>query len=154
MASILVVCTANICRSPVGEGFIRQRLAKTGLVDWDVLSAGTWAAHVRPAAQYSQEVMADIYGIDISGHQAKMVTAELIEEADLVLCMARNHVEGLSLEFREHTEKIFRLSEMIGELFDIADPYGQTRPRYERMAEQVWGIIDEGWDEIIKRAGK
>ena len=43
MAHIMVVCTANICRSPVAETLLRDRLEKEGLADWEVSSAGTWA---------------------------------------------------------------------------------------------------------------
>ena len=43
MTSILVVCTGNICRSPIAEGMLRNAIAaRFGEAAPDVSSAGTW----------------------------------------------------------------------------------------------------------------
>ena len=57
MARILVICTANICRSPVAAALLRDRLRQRGLGDWTVSSAGTWAMEPRGASRYSVDVV-------------------------------------------------------------------------------------------------
>ena len=109
MPNILVVCTANICRSPVAEALLRDRLQKRGLTDWVVRSAGTWAQEKIGASQYSVELMAE-KGLDISGHRAEMVSRQMLKEADLVLCMEAGHAEALRVEFPGAADKIYLMN--------------------------------------------
>ncbi len=148
MAHILVICTANICRSPVGEALLRRQIASdpesTG---WTVGSAGTWALDARPASQFSMDVMA-AWGMDITTHRARLVNEELIAGADLVLCMELGHVEALRVEFPRHANRVYLLSEMINRQFTVADPYGGSLGDYERMAVEVERLIQQGWPRI------
>lgn len=86
---ILVLCTGNICRSPMAEGFLRAGTKAVG-VDAQIASAGTVEGG-KPPEPYAVEVMAD-RGIDISRHVSHQVTEADIEAADLILGMAREHV--------------------------------------------------------------
>lgn len=151
MPHVLFICTANICRSPVVEGMFRDALAKRGLTGWTTASAGTWAIMKRGASTNSVEAMAE-RGIDISRHQAQIVTEQLLSDSDLVLCMEAGHAEALRAEFPNHTHKIFLFTEMINRRYNISDPYGGSREQYERMAKDVELVLREGFDEIIDRA--
>src|SRR5437879_8642651 len=84
-----MVCTGNACRSPMAAAILQQRLAERG-VEARVKSAGTmpWSSGATgPAVEVMRE-----HGLDISGHENRQVTRELMEEADLVLGMTRDHV--------------------------------------------------------------
>ena len=151
MPNILVVCTANICRSPVGEAILRDRLQKRGLESWTVSSAGTWAQIRRGAARYSVQLMAEI-GLDIRQHQAQMVEKHHLEEADLVLCMESGHAEALRAEFSPHESKIYLFSQMIGQRYSISDPYGEAIGSYRQMVTELTNIIDKGLDKIVALA--
>lgn len=84
---ILVVCTGNICRSPVAEQLLRDRLPAENVV---VHSAGTAA---RPGMVMTDEAVAlsRRYGGEPDGHEATRLTRALVEEADLVLTAERSH---------------------------------------------------------------
>lgn len=151
MAHILVVCTANICRSPVAAGLLRDRLRQRGLGQWTVSSAGTWAQIPRGASRNSVEVMRR-NGHDISSHRARMIEEEHLASANLVLCMEAGHAEALRAEFPEHAGRVFMISEMVGGNYNIADPYGSDYPEYERMYVSLSEIIDKGMDRIINLA--
>jgi protein-tyrosine phosphatase len=121
--------------------------------NWTVSSAGTWVTRERGASQNSILVLAD-RGLDISDHQARGVSAQILAEADLILCMESGHAEALRVEFSEAADRIYMLSEMVGESYSIADPYGDERPAYERMAEEVETLITEGFWRIIELGGE
>jgi protein-tyrosine-phosphatase len=153
MAHILVICTANICRSPVVEAVLRDRLHKQGHHDWQVSSAGTWATQRRGASAYSIDVLYEREGLDINGHLSRGVTAALLAEADLVLCMEAGHAEALRAEFPTHASKVFMLSQMVNNRrFNVSDPYGGPRDGYEQMVTHVTDLVEKGLPRIIELA--
>jgi low molecular weight protein-tyrosine phosphatase len=87
--SILVVCTGNVCRSPVAEQLLTVRLADAG-VDPAVRSAGTRALIGEAMTREALELSAR-YGGGGGKHVAMQLTAALIGEADLVLTASREH---------------------------------------------------------------
>jgi protein-tyrosine phosphatase len=151
MAHILIVCTANICRSPVVAALLRDRLQKRGLNDWQVGSSGTWAMNPRGASQNSIDVMSR-RGLDISNHRATMINEAYVRYADLVLTMEIGHAEALRAEFPSQAHKVYLLSEMVDQTYNITDPYGGPIEEYERMVDTVSTIIDDGLDQIIQLA--
>lgn len=153
MAHILIVCTANICRSPLVEAILRDKLEQRGYRDWTVSSAGTWAEWERPAARYSQKIAQSI-GLDLSGHIAKMITVEMMAESDLVLVMTNNHKEALQIDFKDQAHKVFLMSEMIGRQYDVVDPYGGPPSGYEDMYRDVSRLLEQGFDHIIGSANE
>ena len=156
MPNIVVVCTANICRSPVGEAVLRQRLQEhqaggSSGVQWQVSSAGTWADYGQAASGYGIELMAE-QGLDISEHGSRPVSKTIMHEADLLLCMETGHAEALRAEFPRQAYKVHLLSEMAGPAYSIIDPYGGPRSEYQRMVDEVSGLIDAGLSRIIDLA--
>ena len=153
MANVLLVCTANICRSPVAEAILKDRLVEQGLDGWQVSSAGTWAYPGQLAANFSVSLMAE-QGLDIQGHSSRVIDDDLLEENDLVLCMERGHVEALQAEFPEHRFKIYLLTEMSGKLYSVSDPYGGPLELYEEMVAEVTTLIEEGLPRIVELASR
>jgi protein-tyrosine phosphatase len=158
MPEILVICTANICRSPVVEALLRDRLTGTDLnnepeadADWRVSSAGTLAWPGHSAADFSIEVMTE-RGFDLSEHRSQRAEAHHLATADLVLCMEWGHKEALQIEFPDHRDKIFLLTEMVGNMDEVADPIGGPRVEYEQMIDEVTQLIDDGLPHILQIA--
>jgi protein-tyrosine phosphatase len=151
MPNILIICTANICRSPVVEVLLRNRLQELGLTDWNVSSAGTWAEYGSRPSEFSAQLMAE-QGFDISNHRSRIINEALLAESDLVLCMELGHVEALRAEFRKYGSKIYLLSEMSGRRINVKDPYGGPREEYERMVSEVTDLIDKGLPRAIRAA--
>jgi protein-tyrosine-phosphatase len=152
MPHIMIVCTANICRSPVGAALLRRRLAADPeTAGWTVSSAGTWALVGKGAASNSIAVMAEL-GLDITDHRAQLVTSTLMAGADLILCMESGHAEALRVEFPSDADRVFLLSEMTDMRYSISDPYGGPLPEYVQMATDVERLIDEGFSRIKELA--
>ncbi len=90
---LLVVCTANVCRSPVAERLLRRALSHDVEGDgWSIASAGTgrYAAGLDPN---TIRAAADV-GIDVSAHRPRLLDRDILADdgADLVLTMTRGHL--------------------------------------------------------------
>ena len=82
-------------------------------------------------------------GIDISGHSARQVTKEIIDDADLVLTMTTRHKELLKNDFPSANGKIFTLKEFAGTGIDIEDPYFTSKGFYEMILGEIEEALAE-----------
>ncbi len=148
--SVLFVCTANICRSPIAAGLLKLQLQfhPLGLQPWRIDSAGTWARDGEVVAEGSLLVMRR-RGIDLSQHRAKTVTRKLLREFNLILTMEAGHKEALQSEFPEVAGRVFMLSEMQGLQIPVRDPYGGPLAGYEAAAETMDRMLAKGLHRII-----
>src|SRR6266540_2579017 len=90
MGTILVVCTGNICRSPMASGLLASFLRDRGVRDVTVESCGVAAWDGSPPTPEAVEAMRE-QGLDISGHVARKLNRRIIEAADLIVGMASEH---------------------------------------------------------------
>lgn len=82
--NVLLVCYGNLCRSPMAEGLLHQRLGS----DWKVESAGTHAIGGDAPTPTAQEVMLRETGIDIGELRSSLLTVGRIEAAGYVFTMS------------------------------------------------------------------
>ncbi len=154
MPSVLIVCTANICRSPMAEAMLRQKLKDEEVPgEWQVSSAGTWATEGIRASETGVAVMRE-RGLDTGAHRARAVTQAMLAEADLVLTMTAGHAEALRVEFPEVRGRVHLMSEMAGPPYDIRDPYGGTVDEYRQTASELEALINKGIERIVRLATK
>jgi len=148
---ILIVCTGNVCRSPMAAGLLRRLLAEDGLDgEVTVSSAGIWGLDGERASEYAVQVMAE-RGVDISRHWARTLRQQDIEQADLILTMEEDQRRSIFYIQPAALRKVFLLSEMAGEHGDIEDPYGLSIEAYRRCADELERLISQGYDEILRR---
>lgn len=111
--------------------------------EWQIISAGTWTSAGLPATQLAQQIIAR-RGLDLSAHRSRLVDAELLRSATVILVMTRNQLEAIQSEFPETIGKTYLLSQLINQDYDIEDPYGGTEADYEMCAEEIQHILVNG----------
>lgn len=110
MVKILVVCTANQCRSPLTAAVLGRRLAEHGVAA-EVDSAGLFGGALPVPADVA--TAASAYGLDLSDHRSRQVVAEDVRGADLVVGMERAHVRELVLLSPERWPATYTLRELV-----------------------------------------
>jgi len=136
--SVLFVCTGNICRSPIAEGFFRRLLGNRK--DIEVVSAGVHAVRGQPPSLYAVQVCAE-EGADISSLRSQPVTAALVGRATHIFVMTGAHVETIQTLFPRSADKTFLLREFeepgTTVWRDVPDPIGLGREVYEDCARII-----------------
>ena len=143
---VLIVCTANVCRSPLAEALLRDRLARAGAAHRvKVSSAGTRVAMPgrRPDPRLGP-LLAE-RGVRLPRIRARQATPELLVRADRILVMARGHGEELEALARGALPQL-ALLDAAGE---IADPYFADGETFRAVADQVAAAVDRWVEEIL-----
>lgn len=156
MASILVVCTGNVCRSPIAEGVLRAALeARLGERAPLIASAGT-AGWEGSGAMPESVVAAEELGVDISGHTARRLRSEHVRAADLVLGMAAEHRDEVADAMPEAAGRTFTLKELVTLLEALpsdpdADPSSDGLSVRVRQADELRrsGFEPNRYDEDV-----
>jgi len=146
---IVLVCTGNICRSPLAEALLQAALKERGVDSVTVSSAGTGAWDGAPASEGAYLVGLE-RGLDLSGHRARLLTREVVEQADLILTMARHHrarVQELGGEGR-----VFVLGEYAGrppEEGEVSDPFGGDLDVYRQTCAELEQLVAAVADRLV-----
>jgi protein-tyrosine phosphatase len=133
---IVVVCTANICRSPMAEAMIRRGLRAAG-PDADgvvVESAGVYGHEGSPMAPGSASALRAL-GFADDGHRGRVLTREIVAAAGLVLTMEERHRDAIVTGTPEAHDRTFMLREfarLVG---------GQEPPAGEDVAARARALV-------------
>jgi len=150
MPSILFVCSANQCRSPMAEALFKSILheAEWG-DDWRVESAGVWASPGERATPSARRVMRE-RGLDIEDHRSRPVTEGLLSQFDLVLVMEGRHAEVLQNQYPAYADRVKLFSALVGRTDDIDDPVTGTLDTYRAAADELEVMLRRGFDRILE----
>ena len=128
--TILLVCSGNICRSPIAQQLFRARFAEAGVAEsFQILSAGTIAARGHAMTDEAQE-MSRRYGGRPDGHLSTPLSEKLVTRSQLVLTATREHRAAVASLLPRASRYAFTLNQFArlaasvepGELDAIANP--------------------------------
>lgn len=143
---LLFVCTGNTCRSPLAEVIARREAIGRGREDVEVGSAGTSAWDGAPASDGSLLVALERQ-LDLGGHAARQVTAEMVRDADLILTMGPHHLERvLALGGERKSHVLTTFDNAAGDPSGVTDPFGGDldayRATYEELSREIRRLFD------------
>ncbi|WP_268797014.1 low molecular weight protein-tyrosine-phosphatase [Pseudomonas huanghezhanensis] len=135
--NVLVVCVGNICRSPMAEAMLLQRVGTKGV---SISSAGTHAMLSSSMDPLAQDVL-KVNGVPVYKHRSRQMDVEMLHQADLVLVMEPQQLQSvlsLAPEVRGKTFLIGKWQEL-----EIADPYRRPKLAFEQTYEQLSRCVDD-----------
>jgi protein-tyrosine phosphatase len=151
MKQILIVCTANICRSPMVAGLLAQRLDAAGLSDQVLVrSAGTYAEPGRPAWETVRGLMA-ARGIDLQRHRSQPISSEMVQAAALIIVMEEQHRQSIFYLVPRALRNVFLLSELAGESEPLTDVMGHSLPEVDTACDCAEEWLAAGWEKIVEK---
>jgi protein-tyrosine phosphatase len=123
--------------------------------DYAIQSAGVGAFSGQCASRHSAK-LAKERGLDLSKHQSKAVTIDLVDQATHIFALGRSHVATLLMDYPEAEHKIYLLSEFAAEDQlrgkDVSDPFGGDLEEYREMQENldkllpsIHAFIEQTW---------
>jgi protein arginine phosphatase len=154
--SFVFVCFGNIMRSPMAERLFRRALTEHGIEGILVQSAGI---HATPGSEAHprSKVAARELGLPLEDHRSQLLTAQMVEEADVIFAMDfQNKAELLAL-FPQGEHKIFMLgaySDAVGHRCEIADPYFGDQDEARRCYRLLQTCIENLAASLARDSGE
>lgn len=146
--NILIVCTGNICRSPLAEAILKNCFADPERSGVSISSAGISTVDGLPATDKMIEIAGE-WGIDYTSHQARQVTDKILLNSDLILTMEPYQSEWIIDRIPEIANRVKPVAEPLHQE-TIPDPYGEDLAIYKKSAETIRSATI-GWKTRIER---
>jgi protein-tyrosine phosphatase len=150
MTKILMVCTGNICRSPMAEGLMNKKIQDNGLkavVD----SCGFESFHLGDNPDYRAVKIMKKNGMDISRHTMRLFRQQDFDDFDLIYVMDQTHYRNVMRYARNDTDKL--KVDFIMNATDhgsnkiVPDPYFGDESDFEL----TYDLLDHATDAIARK---
>ena len=144
---VLMVCLGNICRSPLAEGILLNKVDPGQVL---VDSAGTGGWHVGNRPDSRSIAVAQKYGLDISSQRCRQFTVNDFNDFDLIYVMDKSNYQNVIAKARNATDTVkvkLLMSEINTNDIEVPDPYYDS----ENGFEKVYQMIDQACDKIANK---
>jgi protein-tyrosine phosphatase len=139
--SLLAMCHGNICRSPIAAALLGRELAPLGI---GVQSAG-FIGFNRPAPAEAMAA-AERHNVDLTNHRSRLVTADLVRSADLIVVMDPTQRRLLCERFGRRPTDVILLGDFDPapvEMRTIRDPVEESREVFDQVYERIARCVRE-----------
>jgi protein-tyrosine-phosphatase len=144
---ILFICSGNICRSPMAAELMRDLVAKQGMTNVEIDSAGTLGIEGAPASVEAIEAAREV-GIDLTRHRSQGLRASHLQASDIVVAMTGDHLVELAARFPDGEDErvLIRAFERGPEIDpaarDLDDPIGHPVDFYRAQVPLIRKCLD------------
>jgi len=144
---VLIVCSGNICRSPMVAAYLRHSLNRSGMSDVVVASAGTLGIKGAPASEGAIRALAEI-DIDLTGHRSCALSGADMRSSNVVIAMEAGHLETLAARYPKGAEPrlLLRAFEAgprpAADAPDLDDPIGRPLSVYRERLDVIRVCVD------------
>ena len=140
MTVLTVICTANICRSPMGQVILQSKAREAGL-EVEVRSAGVQALVGRsPDKQALGALMRAGYAVP-EGKRAEQLLIPNISNSNLLLVMENRHKQWVMQRFPNHSGKVWLMGQWLGPV-EVGDPIGLGVVEFDRCLSLLERAVD------------
>ena len=137
---ICFVCLGNICRSPMAEFIMKDKLKKLGISDKYIIESRATSYEEEGNDMYPPaKRMLDSKGIPYTRHYAKRLELDDYNKFDLFVCMEDSNIRNISYIFDDRDKKVIKLLDR-----NISDPW------YTGNFISTYNDLVEGIDKLIK----
>ncbi len=136
---IIVVCTGNTCRSPMGERLLAHALAAEPppLNELEIVSAGVAAFGGDAPSEYAVRALEKV-GLDLSDHRSRRFDSRLAEDALLILAMRSEHKDQIDHVLQGLDVPVILFREPMGGADDeVPDPFGGDLSAYTEVRDSI-----------------
>jgi len=148
---LLVICLGNICRSPMGEGALRARIADSPLAQRvTVDSAGISNWHQGHGPDSRAVACARSHGVDISHLRARPLCDADFQQFDYIFCADTDNLAAAKAKAPANARAQLTLWlpwAGINDRESIPDPYYGNEDGFER----VWSLVDAAAQATVQR---
>ena len=139
--NVAVICTGNICRSPMAEVALRDLIAKDDLLATrvNVTSAGTANWHVGSEMDERARAALDRAGLNQEGTLGQFASSEYLNDHDIVFVMTREHVRDVEHRLTNASTQVVLARNLLDgpRDLDVADPYYGTDKDFDACLAQL-----------------
>lgn len=150
---IVFVCAGNICRSPMAEALLREKLERQGIAGIQVSSCGLEANPWSTAEPRLRLVIGSAHRT-LKDFRSRPITEEIVRKADLVLTMEERQVREIMLRFPEARGKVATLTGYAGEEGDVVDFIDSHQGSFLEWLKSCYTTIDRCLDRLVERVSK
>lgn len=151
---ILMVCLGNICRSPLADGIMRQKLnhpniTKNG-IKTTVDSCGTAGYHIGEAPDARMIATAKKRGLDISGLRARQFKVSDFDTFDRIHVMDKSNLKNVLSLARNSVDEnkvSLLLSHSNSAYTEVPDPYYDDQEGFDL----VYDLVEEACENIARQ---
>lgn len=147
---ILMICLGNICRSPLAEGIMENKIKEHGL-DWTVDSAGTSGWHIGEKPDPRSIETARQNGLDISHQKSRKIRSTDIDEFDRIYVMDDQNLRD-TLRYCHTDKEKARVQKIMDVLPENKQPNVPDPYFGEFGFDLVYKMLSEACDKIIENA--
>lgn len=147
--NILFVCLGNVCRSPLAEGILKEKLKKNNLTA-NVESAGFESYHINEHPDKRAIKVAKKNGIDITDYSCRLFTTDDYDKFDRIFVMEAANYRDVKYFARNEKdlEKVkFLMSVISGKNEPIPDPYFGDEEGFDKTFE----MLDKACNKIVQK---
>ena len=124
---VAMICTGNICRSPMAEVSLRHLVSEDGLLARrvEITSAGTANWHVGSPMDPRARSALDRAGLHLEGTLGAYADSNYLNRHDLIIVMTREHLHDVRQRLSNESTEVIMLRNLLepGLDLDLADPY-------------------------------
>jgi protein-tyrosine-phosphatase len=152
---VLFICTGNVCRSPLAEGYLKFLLHGRNVNTIEVDSAGIAALSGAPPFECAQNV-AQEHQFDISNKIARQLTTDIIRDADRIFCMETWQAQVVMSMDPKSISKVALLGSFHPDrkpLMQIPDPVQFDFPETMRTFQVIKISVEGFFQTLVSQVG-